>query len=495
MRFLSIILLFLSVTIFGCKNPMVGQQVLSGCFGEKCVSSNYPSSGLCISADVIANGWDISNALTLTGIRNNNDVSQCVVATCDVSITIFDSSLKKCSCLSLSCTTSDVTTNGWDLTGMSSFSGIKQCSNVSSCVVSACLSNDQFVDGTSKSCKNKVPVLSNSGPNIFEFKVGETITPIILTKDVEATSCDVAGLPSGLTILKTTSECTISGTVNGVQPTSAATVAVNNGGTLSNTITLNFRVRDDACNLSTYQITNSMKDIGGFYIVCTLPQLEAINNDLVSSYKLGRDITVNAPMLPIGNTADFMGNFNGNGYSIIGPQINAGSSNGGLFGSLGMGGIIENFRINNIIVNTTSSTAGAIVGTASTFSVIKNIIVAGDVRINSNHTGSSDGFLVGQTSSVTYLTNLILNEIPVLNSSGTVACATPNNANLIVENIMIPAGITNGNNCSYGVIGSIFPNLNYLTSLTIDLTYFDLSDPLLDGKAALKKVLVEVDQP
>jgi hypothetical protein len=99
----------------------------------------------------------------------------------------------------------------------------------------------------------------------------------------------------------------------------------------------------------------------------TIQDLQNISSNLAGNYQLANNIDGSATntwnagkgFLPIGSDATpFIGTLNGNGYTISGLFINSGATNIGFFGTVGLGGLIENINLTSVNI----SGAGGISG-------------------------------------------------------------------------------------------------------------------------------------
>lgn len=110
------------------------------------------------------------------------------------------------------------------------------------------------------------------------------------------------------------------------------------------------------------------------YIICTVYQMQNMEDDLTAFYELSGDIDASATATdtaewpsgfrPVGNSGGaFTGSFNGLGLVISNLFMAASASGVGLFGWVGSGAVITNFTMENPDVSASSSTSvGAAVG-------------------------------------------------------------------------------------------------------------------------------------
>lgn len=106
---------------------------------------------LCSSGDATANGWDTLHSLSISGIKLGSDVSLCVVSSCGPLYSL-DQVTKSCKIISSPCTLADSAANGWEVTNASSASGLRIQNDVSSCAVDAC-NPAYYKNSTSKLCE------------------------------------------------------------------------------------------------------------------------------------------------------------------------------------------------------------------------------------------------------------------------------------------------------------------------------------------------------
>jgi parallel beta-helix repeat protein len=136
------------------------------------------------------------------------------------------------------------------------------------------------------------------------------------------------------------------------------------------------------------------------YLIFDAVQLQVIQNDLGSHYKLACDIDASETsswnsgqgFAPIGyDVTPFTGKFNGSGHAITGLYINRQSFDyAGLFGRLGPTGIIENVHMIDVNVNGKSYTGGLVgcndqglVANSSSSGTVKGFVeVGGLVGLN-----------------------------------------------------------------------------------------------------------------
>jgi hypothetical protein len=110
---------------------------------------------------------------------------------------------------------------------------------------------------------------------------------------------------------------------------------------------------------------------------------------------------------PIGGFNQFTGTYNGNGYSISNLFINSTRDQVGLFGYIGSGGMLENIKLENVTVFSSTSGAyvGALVGT--NMGSVYNCSVSGSVSGgNSTYVGGLIGNHSGAVSNCSSAGNI-----------------------------------------------------------------------------------------
>jgi hypothetical protein len=137
------------------------------------------------------------------------------------------------------------------------------------------------------------------------------------------------------------------------------------------------------------------------YIVCNNEQFKRISTDNLTSdsFKLGKDIDFEySAMEPIGSKeSPYIGQFNGDGYTLSHVFINKSGENVGIFSKISSSASISHLYVNNIHNSTdATSNVGSVVGYADDANII-------DVHI-SNATiiaPDSSGLLVGKVNNAT----------------------------------------------------------------------------------------------
>lgn len=151
-------------------------------------------------------------------------------------------------------------------------------------------------------------------------------------------------------------------------------------------------------------------NLTAYMLVNTLDDLQNISTNLIGVYALGTDIDASATsswndgasFVPIGNGTNFRGIFDGDGHVISGLTINS-SSTAGLFGST-QRATIRNVGLENVNISGTYQT-GALVGYASTGTIISNCYSTGTITGSGSNIGGLVGFTYGTTSSRTTFTD------------------------------------------------------------------------------------------
>ena len=143
------------------------------------------------------------------------------------------------------------------------------------------------------------------------------------------------------------------------------------------------------------------------YIICSVGELQAMNNDLDAHYELGMDIDASATsgwsggftgngFIPIGRCgsgavylcnvgtpAPFTGSFNGNGFTISDLFIDRTRETIGLFGLAGLSAVITNVKFSSAdISGNTSKYTGGVVG--HLMGRLEGILMNGSVDSNSS---------------------------------------------------------------------------------------------------------------
>lgn len=185
------------------------------------------------------------------------------------------------------------------------------------------------------------------------------------------------------------------------------------------------------CNGST--ATNHLEiPAGPGFLICTAAQLVSLADsnasDLSNTYVLGRDIDmsgVTSKMIGDNNSADFTGNFSGNGHKIINFSVSGLSGFAGLFRRLSGGAQVTNLRLVNHNVNgdgVVGGVAAAVIdssirdivyesGTVSTIAATSNPTniggIAGELK-NSSGNGTIERVIMKATvsSSATGVTDI-----------------------------------------------------------------------------------------
>jgi len=189
---------------------------------------------------------------------------------------------------------------------------------------------------------------------------------------------------------------------------------------------------------------------GDPYIITTVEQLQAMENNLTAHYALGNDIDASstvswnggAGFVPIGTDANrFTGSLDGRGYKIYNLYINrSGTDYVGLFGYVGSGGVVDNVGVENVNVvgdHNAGGLAGRNVGTVSKSYSIGS--VSGDYPIG-GLVGGNDGtvskcYSTGSVSGINFVGGLVGGNI-----GGT------------VSNCYSTSSVTSGD-CAGGLVG------------------------------------------
>lgn len=134
---------------------------------------------------------------------------------------------------------------------------------------------------------------------------------------------------------------------------------------------------------------------------------------LDKNYKLMNNITLTEGFKPIGadSSNGFIGNFDGNGNSIIGLNLSGNDySNAGLFSKIGTAGVVTNLKIDKATINGSYATAGALAGSVEG-SISKIGVTNANITNTSKSgiTGSVIGVYQGQGFKLVYANNSTLN--------------------------------------------------------------------------------------
>lgn len=151
------------------------------------------------------------------------------------------------------------------------------------------------------------------------------------------------------------------------------------------------------CNFPTSdQATTSVVDLVNFYSITSVDELKEM--EMHQSYQLMNDLDLNGEeWIPIGGfDAPFMGNFNGNGYTISNFTITENHLGfNGLFGYVE--GNIENLTVNQFVINIEDDFLMNVGGLAGvTYGSVKDVFVEGSIFVKSDFGNIYSGLLVGQ---------------------------------------------------------------------------------------------------
>ena len=147
---------------------------------------------------------------------------------------------------------------------------------------------------------------------------------------------------------------------------------------------------------------------GSPFLIYTEAHLLAISKNTIGSpddgqwtldkhYKQMANITLTANWTPIGSPHgdDFVGSYDGSGYTITGLTVNVNSSENyaGMFGLIGAGGEVKNLGLINVHITGSGSNTGGVAGEC--LGTVSNCSTTGSVTGNSN-TGGVVGNLAGE---------------------------------------------------------------------------------------------------
>ncbi len=193
--------------------------------------------------------------------------------------------------------------------------------------------------------------------------------------------------------------------------------------------------------------------IGEVTTISTEAELRAIT-DMAGSYKLTNDIVSTGEWAPIGSSATpFTGIFDGGGYAIKGLKINAGTSTyQGLFGKIGVGGVVRDLTVEGIINSTQTSNAyiGGVAGQVQGGSIINCV---SKVQISAA-SAKKIGGIVGDTLGATEIIGCAnLSPITAYFAVGGVIGSSAGTTT--ITNCYNTGEITTTNNNCGGVVGSV----------------------------------------
>ena len=138
------------------------------------------------------------------------------------------------------------------------------------------------------------------------------------------------------------------------------------------------------CMISSASAAGGTGVSGDPYIITNATELQAMNSDLTAYYALGNNIDLTGvTWTPIGATGTpFLGNFDGNGYTISKLVISSTTdSNYGLFGVCGSGTQITNFVMDDCSITGTNSSVGLLVGYVVMSSSVHDTMTIEDITI------------------------------------------------------------------------------------------------------------------
>lgn len=120
------------------------------------------------------------------------------------------------------------------------------------------------------------------------------------------------------------------------------------------------------------------------------------SNESKASFAAGTPFILQAMAKIRANTANFSGNFNGNGKTITGLKITATNESVGLFGVLGDKATVYDLTLSNVDINCPDAeNAGALVGSINGAATIKNIKVASGSISADGNVGGIAGTTIG----------------------------------------------------------------------------------------------------
>ena len=265
-------------------------------------------------------------------------------------------------------------------------------------------------------------------------------------------------------------------------PTGVATIAPQSA--LYNTYTLsNFSFAGTGSSVNPYVITTAAE----FNELATAAQSENFSGLYIM---LGNNITVNtgsssswltsAPtnkLTPIGTeSVPFCGNFDGQGYTISGAYMNqnvGGAGCGmGIFGVIGNGAVIKNFRIvNSCFID--DEWIGSVVGEMSG-GTIDGIYVGSDVYVKASAKAVAGGIVGGcvgtNTDSRTVKNCVFKGTVTATNTAGTGGIiGLPNSKGFAIDNCLMTGSVSSAGGTTN--VGGIFGYNNYATASVTNTVY------------------------
>jgi len=150
------------------------------------------------------------------------------------------------------------------------------------------------------------------------------------------------------------------------------------------------------CNFGTAEVTTVVVDTENYDNISTVDDLRSMKMN--QSYQLTNDLDLGGEeWTPIGTFDDpFLGNFNGNGYTISNFKISTNHYGyNGLFGYVR--GDIENISIVGFDIDIEDDFLMNVGGLAGvSYGSVKEVVISGDIKVKSNSGSVYAGMLVGQ---------------------------------------------------------------------------------------------------
>ncbi len=210
--------------------------------------------------------------------------------------------------------------------------------------------------------------------------------------------------------------------------------------------------------------------------ITTAAQFQNIKNNLGGDYILMNDIDLSSIYFtPIGSgyNSYFTGTFDGNGHTITISDVNASSSNRGVFGQVGTGGTVKNLVVKGTIQNDLDEVsyvggiAGKNYGTITNCCSFVNINVSG-YDYNSPKSVEAGGIAGYNYGTITYCFATSTEIMGPKNNSGTGGIVGLNDNNATIQNCVFVGNISDGWDTKskyYGLIcGNKYNTYNNVTN-------------------------------
>lgn len=154
------------------------------------------------------------------------------------------------------------------------------------------------------------------------------------------------------------------------------------------------------------------------YLIYDLEDLDDVNSELYSNYKLMNDLDMTSSNIIIGEMkAPFTGVFDGNNHTIDGLTINKTTNYNGLFTYI-KNATIKNLNLTNVNI-TGASYTGSLVGQAEGRNNITNIDVTGTINTTGAYVGGLIGYNTNTTEDEEIISNITTNVTITGNTAST----------------------------------------------------------------------------